>query len=719
MDLCGTWLALPATEELRRAAVEPGHDDAGWEPVPVPGHWRSVPAFAESDGPLLHRRRFTHPVLEPGERGWLVLDGVFYQSDVWLDGAYVGDTEGYFAPHELEITAGLSDRTEHVLAVDVACPRPDDLTAKRALTGVFQHWDCLDPDGNPGGIWRPVRIERTGSVRIRRLRMVCREATEQRAVLGIEAELDASTPLTAALHTRAERLGERAAERTTDQPLAAGTNVVRWTMPVPQPARWWPWSLGDQPRYEVTVAVSVDGDESHSVTRRTGLRQVQLRNWILSVNGERLFVKGSNQGPARADLGAASAEELARDVVLAREANLDLLRLHAHVTRPEVYEAADAAGLLLWQDLPLQWGYARSVRRQAVEQARRAVDLLGHHPSVALWCAHNEPLALPHDPAHPVEPRRTALRYLAGQQLPTWNRSVLDRSLRRALERADGTRPVIPHSGVLPHLPSLDGTDSHLYFGWYHGEMRDLPRALAAFPRLARFVSEFGAQALPDTADFCEPERWPDLDWARLERTHGLQRHGFARHVPPDHFPTFAAWRDATQRYQADLVKLHVETLRRLKYRPTGGFAQFLFADSHPAVSWSVLDHQRVPKRAFGALADACRPVIVVADWLPATVRPGDTLALDVHVVSDLRHEVTDAQVTARLAWPGGAHVWHFGGDAPPDSCVRVGTLPLVVPEAHGALTLHLLLRGEGLDVSNAYGSKIVNSDGGDGNMPP
>ena len=79
---------------------------------------------------------------------------------------------------------------------------------------------------------------------------------------------------------------------------------------------------------------------------------------------------------------------------LAIDAGLDLLRVHAHVARPELYDAADEAGLLLWQDMPLQWGYARSVRKQAVRQARKAVDLLGHHPSIALWCGHNEPVAV-------------------------------------------------------------------------------------------------------------------------------------------------------------------------------------------------------------------------------------------------------------------------------------------------------------------------------------
>src|SRR5690606_28306584 len=121
-------------------------------------------------------------------------------------------------------------------------------------------------------------------------------------------------------------------------------------------------------------------------------------------------------------------------------------------------------------------------------------------------------------------------------------------------------------------------------FGWYHGDERDLPAFLRAFPRLGRFVSELGAQAVPDTADFMEPERWPDLDWARLEAHHSLQKGIFDQRVPPAEHATFDAWRAATQAYQATVIRRQIEALRRIKYRPTGGFAQFLLADGHPGV---------------------------------------------------------------------------------------------------------------------------------------
>ena len=128
---------------------------------------------------------------------------------------------------------------------------------------------------------------------------------------------------------------------------------------------------------DLTVTVDAAGTASDERRVRTAFREVRVREWRWSINGEELFVMGTNLAPTRALPATATPDELARDISLAREANLDLVRIHAHVARPELYDAADAAGLLVWQDLPLQWGYARSVRRSAVRQARDMVDQIG------------------------------------------------------------------------------------------------------------------------------------------------------------------------------------------------------------------------------------------------------------------------------------------------------------------------------------------------------
>ena len=105
MELRGRWVARPADDDVRRECVGLDVDDSGWDDVPVPGHWRNSPAFAEQDGPLLYRHHFHLDPPAAGERRFVTLEGVLYQADVWLDGAYLGDPEGYFFPHSFDITS--------------------------------------------------------------------------------------------------------------------------------------------------------------------------------------------------------------------------------------------------------------------------------------------------------------------------------------------------------------------------------------------------------------------------------------------------------------------------------------------------------------------------------------------------------------------------------------------------------------------------------------
>ena len=280
--------------------------------------------------------------------------------------------------------------------------------------------------------------------------------------------------------------------------------------------------------------------------------------------------------------------------------------------------------------------------------------------------------------------------------------------MKRSFEKADPTRPCIPHSGVLPHLPQLDGTDSHFYFGWYHGDVRDLDRLAAQIPRLFRFLSEFGAQAVPETADFIDPAQWPDLDWDMLAERHGLQKWVFDDRVPPDQFATFGEWRHATQVYQAELVRHHIEVMRRLKYRPAGGFALFSFNDPGPVVSFSVLDHERVPKLAYDVVRRACAPVVVIADRPPDFVAAGDDLRLDVHAVNDLRVDVDPAVVDVVASWAGGERRWRFGGVIPADECVKVGTIALSIPDTLGALTIDLTLTAGAIKARNHYSTAVT-----------
>ena len=686
MSLNGEWKARVADDHLRRSGVGLEVDDASWPVLNVPGHWRTSDDFADTNGPVLYRRHFNAPVPNPNERRWIRFDGIYYQGDAWLDGAYLGDPEGYFIEHCFDVTGLCKLATDHVLAVEVASPKSSDRKSKRNVTGIFDQSDFLDPKWNMGGLWRSVEMFTTGPVRIGALRVLCRDANDSRAHVRLRATLDSSASQTALVRTFVDGSLMRADEHA----LALGANAIDWDIDIDNPRLWWPWQLGRPEMTDIRVEVLVGGEVSDLAERRTGLREVAHDNWTFTVNGERMYTRGIAVAPTSLRLADCSAEEVERDVQLARDLGMNLLRPLAHVARPEFYVAADRLGMLVWQDLPLHGTYARSVRRQAVDQAKAMVEQLSHHPSIALWCAHNQP-TLP-DPLH--------------QQVPTWTRSVLDAWVRKALSDADDSRPITAHSGVLPHFPKLDGTDMNASFGWRHGAYRDIDALAMRLPKLTRFVSGFGAQSAPLEPDFIDTHAWPALDWDALSERFGMQRDAFERFVPASEYANFAAWAQATQRYQADLLKHHIESLRRLKYSPNGGFCFLMLADAQPCIGYGLYDHMRRPKAAVEVVRAACRDVIVTAS-VPAAHTVGHEFTCNVHVVSDLTRAIRNAVVTATLDWQGGSRKWAWQGDIDPDSCAKVGSIAIVLSVA-GAATLSLNIEAEGLNESNRYAFSVA-----------
>ncbi|MCB0990281.1 MAG: hypothetical protein KDB16_04845, partial [Acidimicrobiales bacterium] len=249
VTLDGPWVAAVPDEDLRRSFADPHFDDSTWLPVAVPGLWRSTPALADEDE-VLYRTRFDATWPGPGSRTWLSIDGLCYQGDIWLDGAYIGDTEGYFQPHVFEISEAVKARTSHVLAIEASCRTPGDLTAKRNITGVLQHWDNLDPSLNPGGVWRRVRIEDTGPIRINTLRVTVVEADSAVAILQFHAKLDSVATHTVVVRTLVDRSSDsegtgQIATVEEEQVLATGSNEIEWRVAIEQPQLWWPHDLGD------------------------------------------------------------------------------------------------------------------------------------------------------------------------------------------------------------------------------------------------------------------------------------------------------------------------------------------------------------------------------------------------------------------------------------------------------------------------------------------
>ena len=639
------WRAARSTEQLQRSFSDPDFDDSDWQLIDVPSHWQTNPSFADFDGTLLYRADLEVPQLQPGQRRWLRFDGLCYHGDIFLDGAYVGQTEGYFTYHRFEITDLAADAGTSVLAVEVGASHGADVDPKRHLTGWFGDGPGLPNGWNPAGIWRPVTLVDTGPVAIRHFRAQCLDASATSATVGLRAVLFAETPGEITLTTSVADV-----EDETVHDLAAGENQMEWQVTVPNPELWWPIGYGDQPIFDLSVvAKTADGSTSDRKHRKIGFRTTSMRDFILRINNKRTFGRGVNVGPLATDISSLTTAEIHAEAENIADAGFNMVRVRGHVTRHEFIDKCDQLGLMVWQDLPLVGSFARGTTATIEQQVRDMVDLLSHHPSVVLWGGHLRP--------HTNEPRTTAAPDLRRQQTPSWNRTILDRSIGRAFQRNDPTRPVVTNSDVAPHIPHLAGSDIGLYFGWLDGEASDIAEYAATLPRLVRWVSDMGAQALPLGGR-------ADLD--QLLAVNGAEGDVLRSVIPPTTYEDLPSYVDATRSHQADVLKTTIESLRVLKYEPTGGFFAGLWKGAGPGLGRGLNDASGSPRPALDVAREALKPLLPVLYPATATLPARATSTLALHVCNDYVVD-RNIEIEATIEDQRGRQVRRWAGIVPAD----------------------------------------------------
>ena len=340
----------------------------------------------------------------------------------------------------------------------------------------------------------------------------------------------------------------------------------------PSPIRsfWWSWDQGSPDLYRLDAhLIDGDGQAVSAAHEVFGVRTVRLERapdrFTYYLNDRAIFLRGTSYMPALY-LSECSRESLAGDLALARDANLNLLRVHVHVSPPELYDLCNRAGMLVWQDFELNWVQDPSpeFEQRARIMQRDMIDQLGNHPAVITWACHNEPTM--------VFVRRHNL-----EQRP-------DPALYADAQQQDPTRPAFLCSGQIEDDWQRSG-DLHAYYGaiWsrhYADIYRHRPR----------LCSEFGfeAPAAPDTL------RIHSDVWDRLQ------------HLEPQIDDLWA--------YQAALIQYQVEHFRRLRAQGSAGYVHFWLVDLVPQVGCGVLDSCRVPKGGYAALKRASQPLHVMLE---------------------------------------------------------------------------------------------------------
>lgn len=413
-------------------------------PIQVPGCWEAQ--LSEPFG-LVHAwywRDLELPAdLPTNERLFVRFGAVMYRCDVFVDAQALASHEGGYTPFEVDLTAVRRDRPVR-LAVRVTNPM-NAITEYPALSDErLDHAERRVPElpirelphgkqtwyASQSGLWRTVALESRPNVSITRLRVDGDWATGRTRV---RASVSGARPDGDMLDLSV--LGPDG--RRVAGSSGPATGEVDATIDVPDRLAW---DIGDPNLYRLDASLVRAGTIIDRVGTRFGYRSIGTDAGRITLNGRPIHLRGAlDQDVYAGTISTAPSRELLdRQMRLAREMGLNMLRCHIKVPDPDYLDAADEAGMLLWCELPSWLRMSDSAAERAEALLDGLVDVVGDHPSVVIWTVVNEDWG-------------TDLRNSAG------DRRWLAATARR-LRELDPTRLVVDNSAC----PTADGPNFHL-----------------------------------------------------------------------------------------------------------------------------------------------------------------------------------------------------------------------------------------------------------------
>lgn len=381
----------------------------GWTDIRVPHCWDMIPGgrfYDWSDnspanpphynGAAWYRLELDYKP-EAGKRQRMEFLGVQQRARIYLNGREVALHEGGGQPFSVDIT-GTIRPGKNILALKVIRRPNHELLqsgqSKEPSELVQVHGPHPKaPDNWPyAGITREVALISEAPATLRKTLLRTLDGSLEAAVIVTNSGEEGGN-FTVSLESPAlaEAVGPQSVEI-----AAGGVRVVKIRARLKEDAAR--WSPQNPALHAVKVSLLQNGGAVDEWTGNFGIREIVVKGDRLLLNGRAIFLKGVAMYEETRTRGAALLQaDHERLFRMCRESGANFIRMQVTQRAPLVYPMADRQGFMLTGEWGGFWYREAAMDAQTKDprsiyqsHARCAIWDLMNHPSVILWCSHNE-----------------------------------------------------------------------------------------------------------------------------------------------------------------------------------------------------------------------------------------------------------------------------------------------------------------------------------------
>ena len=378
-------------------AKDAGFNDSQWRQLDLPHDWSIEGEFNENapsgtgggalpGGLGWYRKTFTMPAAAKGKLIFIEFDGVYRNSEVWINGHYLGKRPYGYSSFEYELTPHLFYGAKpNVIAVKVDNSQQPN-SRWYSGSGIYRNvWlTTLDP----------VHVEHWGTY------VTTPEVSEQSATVAIKTKVNNGSQSAAPvdLTTIIQDANGREVARATEKGVAAkGMNAeVSQTLKVSAPMLW----SDDRPYvYKVVSELRQGARVVDRYETPLGIRTFRFdvdKGFFL--NGKPVKIRGTCNHHDLGALGAAvNTRALERQLEILKGMGVNGLRTSHNPPAPELLDLADRMGFIVMDEAFDMWKIAKTKYDYHLDwdewHKRDLEDMVlrdRNHPSVIIWSIGNE-----------------------------------------------------------------------------------------------------------------------------------------------------------------------------------------------------------------------------------------------------------------------------------------------------------------------------------------